>query len=113
MYLEVDADLPLLVTDSRLVNGGQRVRWKANRAQKDNAAKWAQECGALGLPPWTESGDLRRPTVAREARETTQRSSLTVRQWADEYCASPKIFKTFRCKKVRPILPGFLFYFFM
>ena len=54
--------------------------------------KWEK---GLGLPPWL--GDI---TDGSSAHLNGLRSSKTIRQWADEYCASPKKMKEFVYKKV-------------
>ncbi|KAL0951230.1 hypothetical protein HGRIS_007951 [Hohenbuehelia grisea] len=44
-----------------------------------------------GLPPWASPGTQSAPQLLQ--------SSTTVRQWADEYCSSPKILKEFAYEK--------------
>lgn len=59
--------------------------------------QWEAKKNAQGLPPW----------VREEDTHTTDgftfdglKSSKTIQQWANEYCASPKYLKKFLYKKV-------------
>ena len=57
-----------------------------------------------GLPPWEEpQNDGPDGTSLRQHPRSadTLRSSWTLRQWADDYCQSPVIFKEFIYEKVR------------
>ena len=74
----------------------------ATRAEKKAYARWLEERRARGLPPWITNMDSRADVVCDEARPL--RSSKTLRQWADEYCASPKYLKEFVYRKVSAIL---------
>ena len=51
-----------------------------------------------GLPPWVPMGDS-----AILTHHHPNRSSRTVRQWADNYCASDKSLKEFMFEKVRMV----------
>jgi hypothetical protein len=67
---------------------------------------WAAKRRKCGLPPWVGRGPPNdRPDgtgVGQHPRNAdTLRSSWTLRQWADDYCQSPKIFKEFIYEKVR------------
>jgi len=46
---------------------------------------------ACGLPPWV--ADLNTEGVSEQ--DHVLKSSMSLRQWADEYCASPKYLKEF------------------
>ena len=106
MYMEVDAALMRTGSQYRDVEvGGHRLkRWKATRGERKIAQAWEHERKARGLPPWIgpDAGWVRRPQVALEAYQMNVcKSSRTVREWADEYCASPKQLKEFTYTKVR------------
>lgn len=58
--------------------------------------KWEEKRNALGLPPWIREADI---DINHDHLDGL-RSSKTLRQWADEYCASPKYLKEFVYKKV-------------
>lgn len=65
------------------------------------AEQWAKAREHRGLPPWV--GQER--VVDEEAGVTPYsvlQSSWTLRQWADDYCASPKYLKEFVYERVRP-----------
>jgi hypothetical protein len=66
------------------LDGDTKKRFKA----------WRVERHRCGLPPWVGPNYER-----REAGSL--RSSWTLRQWADNYCQSQKIFKEFVYEKVR------------
>ncbi|CCO31184.1 hypothetical protein BN14_05219 [Rhizoctonia solani AG-1 IB] len=63
---------------------------------------WREKREKWGLPPWLsmadQSGGSWRATPADEAMPN--RSELTLRQWADRYCASNKSMKSFTFRKV-------------
>ena len=61
--------------------------------------KWRAKRTELGLPPWVREVDTD-ITTGSIASLDGLRSSKTLRQWADEYCASPKYLKEFVYKKV-------------
>lgn len=79
-------------------------RRQATSGELKRAKKWRKEQESHGLPPWIgpdadwNVGDglmqLDRDHV------NVMKSSRTVRQWADQYCASNRYFKEFTYKKV-------------
>ncbi|KAF8227427.1 hypothetical protein L208DRAFT_1296697 [Tricholoma matsutake] len=69
----------------------------AKQAEKKAHGRWSEERKARGLPPWVTSMDGSTDGMSDDARPL--RSSKTLRQWADEYCASPKYLKEFVYKK--------------
>jgi hypothetical protein len=74
----------------------------AKRAERKAHKTWLKERTVLGLPPWITKRDdwtEGRPEVCH------LRSSKTLRQWSDEYCASEKYLKEFVYQKVRPVFP--------
>ncbi|KAJ2920306.1 hypothetical protein MD484_g247, partial [Candolleomyces efflorescens] len=101
--------------------GGIRMeKRKAKRKERKVRDKWAEEVSGRGLPPWCEEREIDleggRPSSLvlagsmspqltsasspwveslAEIEQHPLRSSKTVRQWADEYCASPKHLKEF------------------
>lgn len=105
MYQEVDA-VTLRPTPhaNDLENGvGGRKRLKATRKERKAARAWQHERRARGLPPWIgpDAGWVPRAQVAMNSSHmNVYKSSKTVREWADEYCGSPKILKEFTYTKV-------------
>ena len=55
-----------------------------------------------GLPPWVRSApdSWFRQSNVPPAPAVVLKSSKTLRQWADEYCASDKLLREFTYKKV-------------
>lgn len=51
-----------------------------------------------GLPPWVQ---MEERLMVVQPNGPVYRSSRTVRQWADDYCASNKLLKEFMYEKVR------------
>ncbi|KAF9015136.1 hypothetical protein BDQ17DRAFT_1418251 [Cyathus striatus] len=74
-------------------------RRKAKRGEVRRFNKWDEERVAQGLPPWVHQLNGW-PEESPPFERDVMRSSKTVRQWADEYCASPKYLKEFVYKKV-------------
>jgi hypothetical protein len=61
--------------------------------------RWAEEQKNRGLPPWVANyRDVRQGQG--ENPYSVLQSSWTVRQWADDYCSSPKKLKEFVYEKV-------------
>lgn len=67
---------------------------------------WVKNRSRSGFPPWIQEEDVRRVYLDPSALPQTDglRSSKTLRQWADEYCASPKYLKEFVYEKVCAVL---------
>ena len=64
---------------------------------------WAKQRRERGLPPWVAKGQLANfpaGAVEQPPRVDVPQSSRTLRQWADDYCQSPMIFKEFVYRKV-------------
>ncbi|OBZ79486.1 hypothetical protein A0H81_01073 [Grifola frondosa] len=96
MYEEVDTR----TTDTFHAELG--VRRKAAKEEIKRAKQWEEEKKATGLPPWIgpyEGWDGRNPLVDPPAMSVL-RSSKTLREWADEYCASDKLLKEFIYRKI-------------
>lgn len=71
------------------------------KATKDETASfklWESERADKGFPPW----------ASRDGKQDLNvlQSSQTLRQWADEYCASPKYLKEFVYEKVSSRAPS-------
>ena len=79
--------------DTIEADGDTKKRFKA----------WRVERHRRGLPPWVGPDDDRRKglTSFRAGSTGALKSSWTLRQWADNYCQSRKIFKEFVFEKVR------------
>lgn len=89
----------------------RRERRKCKRKERKVRERWQEEIQGKGLPPWCEeyevdfesisslalSGSNSNPWVESlaEVERNPLRSSKTIRQWADDYCASPKKLKEF------------------
>ncbi|KAJ7492644.1 hypothetical protein FB451DRAFT_541865 [Mycena latifolia] len=71
---------------------------KAKRAEVKLFKGWLEDRTARGLPPWVTSIDAWSEGMSPNA--TVLKSSRTLREWADEYCASPKYLKEFTYEKV-------------
>jgi hypothetical protein len=82
----------------------------ATRQEINRYKEWEKNRKALGLPPWIREVDTNNIT---DGYPDGLRSSKTLRQWADEYCASPKYLKEFVYKKVLEscAIPFFCFVF--
>lgn len=111
MDLEVDGILmpPRREAHEALLENGRRRRWKASGGEKKQAKAWQAERSMRGLPPWVGSQSGLPPPIggvcnrsnANMFQTDVLKSSMTVRQWADEYCASTKMLKEFTYMKVR------------
>ena len=88
-------------------NTGRQV---AKRKEIKCYKEWEEKRKGLGLPPWVSRVD-NNFTDESSTHLDGLRSSKTLRQWADEYCASPKYLKEFVYKKVlfRIYCPNTLF----
>ncbi|TFK57098.1 hypothetical protein OE88DRAFT_1619530 [Heliocybe sulcata] len=75
-------------------------RRKATRAERKYTDEWQKSRARKGLPPWIgpEWRDIAGSDALGEV--CVLNSSKTLRQWADEYCASPKYLKEFEYQKV-------------
>ncbi|KAF6766061.1 hypothetical protein DFP72DRAFT_985233 [Ephemerocybe angulata] len=100
----VDIKPVIYTTRGKMVKEIEAVTKRAaKRKEKKARSRWVEEVSAKGLPPWCEERDLGRgsgssnPWVESlaEIEKSPLRSSKTLRQWADEYCASPKRLKEF------------------
>jgi hypothetical protein len=71
---------------------------------------WVKNRFRSGFPPWIQEEDVRRVYLDPSALPQMDglRSSKTLRQWADEYCASPKHLKEFVYEKVCAVLAAFV-----
>lgn len=99
-----------------VIVGGARRR--ATRVEIKRTKEWDKERIAMGLPPWVApwpeehgtngSGEEEQSALLGERGRVRDvlNSSWTLRQWADDYCSSPKYLKEFTYEKVTslPIL---------
>ncbi|KII86480.1 hypothetical protein PLICRDRAFT_165048 [Plicaturopsis crispa FD-325 SS-3] len=72
-------------------------RRAASRTETKRFRAWRDERTARGLPPWVSSLEA---SAGQHDERNVMRSSKTVREWADDYCASPKYLKEFMYEKV-------------
>jgi len=73
------------------------LRTEARSINRSRSKLWCKERDRRGLPPWIGSYS-RNPSASRNAPtegEIRLKSSRTVRQWCDDYCASDKLLKEF------------------
>lgn len=77
----------------------------AKRQDRKRTKAWWKYLLDSGLPPWISQADYEQGRVDREALRQHEytpplRSKMTLRAWADDYCASDKILKDFTFEKV-------------
>ncbi|KAF8642356.1 hypothetical protein AX16_009625 [Volvariella volvacea WC 439] len=107
MWREVDVEVGPITTISASSDSGEdvavnptngyvtRKRRKVTAAEEKAYKKWVEERTARGLPPWVGGINGWREGMIEDDEVDVLASSKTVRQWADEYCASPKFLKEF------------------
>ena len=81
---------------------GETQTRKPSAKERKDYKLWCAERIRKGLPPWVGSYS-RNPSASRNAPlegGIQLKSSRTVRQWCDDYCASNKILKEFVYTKV-------------
>ncbi|KAG6842232.1 hypothetical protein C0991_000202 [Blastosporella zonata] len=96
------------VGDTQPAYRGSMVRETESLGHTQNASrsveraymKWAKERMARGFPPWALSTDGWTEETVDDG-VAALKSSKTLRQWADHYCASQKYLKEFMYDKVR------------
>lgn len=105
MIREVEAPkLDSLSQSSGLLLGRRK---KATRQEVGRYLEWVRKRQQMGYPPWlreVEGVDVDLSIRSFDDNPQSLRSSKTVRQWADEYCASPKYLKEFVFQKVKPLV---------
>lgn len=69
------------------------IRHKVKGSTRKAFRRWLDERDAAGIPPWHS-----RTSVVQDGQ--VFKSSKSLREWADEYCASPKHLKEFVYDKV-------------
>lgn len=79
------------------LDSGDTHRRRATSTETKRHLAWAEKRREMGYPPWIS--EIEEGNDLTEVPHTL-RSSKTLRQWADEYCASPKYFKEFVYEKV-------------
>ena len=104
MFKEVDG---VFTPDQSDIEHGRefKPRREATSEEIKSAKAWRKERRARGLPPWVGPGmSLERWNVVGPEVDPSQtsvlKSSKTLRQWADEYCASKKHLKEFTYERV-------------
>ncbi|THH34005.1 hypothetical protein EUX98_g135 [Antrodiella citrinella] len=118
MYREVDGAFALsggpsansgpirLAEDAE--GGRKTTRRKAVKTELKSAKTWKVSRWQRGLPPWVGPGSVLPGELvvgaagahASTAEANVLKSSKTLREWADEYCASDKWLKEFTYEKV-------------
>lgn len=92
---------------------GPSRRRKASRKEVRRHREWVRKREETGYPPWMkeeqESLFVNLGTVQPFEEDASLRSSKTLRQWADEYCESPKYLKEFVYRKVQALVLSFCF----
>lgn len=81
---------------------------KADYGVTEKFEAWLAKNRRLGLPPWDgpQNDGPDGTSLGQHPRSAgTLRSSWTLRQWTDDYCRSPVIFKEFIYEKVRQSSP--------
>lgn len=79
-----------------------QTRCKTTREQVKQYKNWVERRANLGFPPWVREEDMDNGLVDPSLLPHFNglRSSKTIREWADDYCASPKYMKEFVYEKV-------------
>jgi len=102
-----ETGLPGSGPDSDSKNGSGGSKKEAESAQVKRFKAWSEERVMRGLPPWVGPSDAasREPgytagAVLHPLNTDVLKSSWTLRQWADNYCASRAKLKEFVYEKV-------------
>lgn len=79
-------------------------RRNATRAETRAFRDWRKARRERGLPPWlgVPAGEWRAWNPGPMEEDQPLKSSRTLRQWADHYCASKKLLKELVYEKVGP-----------
>ena len=94
---QVDSnDLVIRDPETALPSGRRDATKEEIKAAKERK-KTRQACG---LPPWVAVGPESWLQQQAPERAVVLESSKSLRQWADEYCASDKLLKEFTYTKV-------------
>ncbi|THH18266.1 hypothetical protein EW146_g2682 [Bondarzewia mesenterica] len=79
-------------------------RGKGGQRRPKEAKVWRHQREAQGIPPWIAKGNVQplHPTIDMEMSlvRDVAKSSWTLRQWADDYCASSKYLEELVYEKV-------------
>lgn len=107
MVKEVDIPSNRLISGIALEGGSPLARRKAAKRDIKAAAACQKEKRARGLPPWAaiDEGTDATHTGLLPHQSSVLKSSKTLREWADEYCATDKLLKEFTYEKVHTALP--------
>jgi hypothetical protein len=89
------------VEDSSTPIGERKMR-TPGRKERKGYKQWCKERDSKGFPPWIGSySRIRLGSQGTQSEGAIQlKSSRTVRQWCDDYCASDKLLKEFIYTKV-------------
>jgi len=81
---------------------GSQTRRKTAQREVKRYKNWVERRTKLGFPPWVREEDVDNGLVDASSLPHSNglRSSKTIREWADDYCASPKYLKEFVYEKV-------------
>jgi len=104
MVREYEIPLDLQEGSPTTMPGIPARRRKATRKEIKRYKRWLEKKQQLGYPPWMQESEdnLYVDGIMLSIEENpTLRSSKTLRDWADEYCASPKYLKEFQYEKVK------------
>jgi hypothetical protein len=83
-----------------VLDGRVKAAYRARKA----ASAWKKERASKGLPPWVGFGFSGGLEATDEIHHMgVLKSSRTLRQWADDYCASDKYIKEFVYERVRSL----------
>jgi hypothetical protein len=87
-----------------------KARRKATKHEIKLSKAWKDERTERGLPPWAGNESRWHELSNSMAMDEIDglKSSMTLRDWADEYCASQKHLKEFTYEKVRLLPPQFV-----
>ena len=99
MYMQVDSNELATHDPETALPTGRRKATRAERKAAEERKKLRKE---HGLPPWVAPEPeswFQQSTVAPRPAVVLQ-SSKTLREWADEYCASDKLLKEFTYTRV-------------
>ncbi|KZT65591.1 hypothetical protein DAEQUDRAFT_768757 [Daedalea quercina L-15889] len=100
MYREVETGVFIEARDFEGMVCHRKRRHASKKEAKLEKAR-QQERWDRGLPPWASLDSREHGPAGAEIQHTrVLKSSQTLRQWADEYCASDRVLKEFTYEKV-------------
>ncbi len=106
MFKEVDTLGISKVSEAVQDQEVKRIRRKTTYKERRNAKAWKEQRHYGGLPPWVAPttsalgmNEIENPEMD-PTRTNVLLSSKSLREWADEYCASKQKLKEFTYEKV-------------